>query len=159
MGVCNSGLNCPDHEGVMDNPYKKVSNRGEVNITKKSNGHFQICGLVLVNHYPSSKNRTAYIKGTTKGINNVSPEQAVNLALNPDCMKVPEKAKRKTNYKNIKDRLFRKNKKCHWCNKAMTREEVTLEHIVPLSKGGLDAANNWALAHEKCNQNHGNNWV
>jgi len=48
-------------------------------------------------------------------------------------------------------------KTCHWCPTALTIETSTLEHIIPLTRGGLDQANNWTLACYPCNQDRGQN--
>lgn len=46
---------------------------------------------------------------------------------------------------------------CHVCGKPITKESyATLEHILPVSKGGTDDMGNLALSHEKCNQARGN---
>ena len=45
-------------------------------------GHFQIIGgTVLVNYWPNSKRRTAYVDGERGGKSGVSPQQAVEMAL------------------------------------------------------------------------------
>lgn len=44
---------------------------------------------------------------------------------------------------------------CHYCGVTLTRETATKEHIVPLSRGGADAASNIALACPDCNTRRG----
>lgn len=47
--------------------------------------------------------------------------------------------------------------KCYVCGEPITKESyATLEHILPVSKGGTDEIANLALSHEKCNQARGN---
>ncbi|ARB11536.1 HNH endonuclease [Pectobacterium phage vB_PatM_CB7] len=47
---------------------------------------------------------------------------------------------------------------CYVCGQAITKESfATLEHIIPVSKGGTDNMDNLALSHQKCNQLRGNN--
>ena len=43
-------------------------------------GHFQFKGKSLVNYWPFSKGKTAYVAGTRKGIKNVSHHKAVQMA-------------------------------------------------------------------------------
>lgn len=46
---------------------------------------------------------------------------------------------------------------CYVCGKAITKEKyATLEHILPVSKGGTDDMENLSLSHEKCNKLRGN---
>ena len=40
---------------------------------------------------------------------------------------------------------------CWVCGEHVTREAATLEHILPLSKGGNSHAENLAISHEVCN--------
>ena len=59
---------------------------------------------------------------------------------------------------------------CHLCGLAMTfaragrsPDDATIDHIVPKSQGGGDAATNLRLAHKRCNEARGNlsmeDWV
>ncbi len=43
--------------------------------------------------------------------------------------------------------------------KQGTSKYATIDHIQPLSKGGLDAPSNWQLACHECNQKKGNTWA
>lgn len=45
---------------------------------------------------------------------------------------------------------------CYLCHKTIPPHEMSIDHIVPLSKGGLDEYSNYALAHLKCNMAKGN---
>ena len=52
---------------------------------------------------------------------------------------------------------------CHLCGLAMTfaragrsPDDATIDHIVPKSAGGGDAATNLRLAHKRCNEARGN---
>lgn len=67
------------------------------------------------------------------------------------------KDKRKGNYRRQKARLYKTQKTCKWCEKEFPLNEMTLEHIIPLDRGGLDNPNNWALACEPCNSARANN--
>lgn len=50
----------------------------------KGEGHFHIRGDRLVNYYPFSRRRTAYVPDETRTVYNVDPDQAVELAF-PSC--------------------------------------------------------------------------
>jgi 5-methylcytosine-specific restriction endonuclease McrA len=65
------------------------------------------------------------------------------------------------NYKN-KERqtrlfLLRKSDKCAICGvKFSSMRDITLDHIIPKSKGGGNDLQNLQLAHERCNMEKGN---
>jgi hypothetical protein len=137
-------------------------------VLDRGNGHLQITGgPLLVNYYPMSKGRTAYVAGTTRRHAYVSPEDAVAMAF-----AAPPKAygDRKSdrvfsgqsrNRRKIVSRLRGKNgDNCHWCKEIMVFYgdgplRATIEHVIPLDRGGLDNPNNIVLAHKKCNHKRG----
>ena len=52
--------------------------------------------------------------------------------------------------------LMAKHKgQCVYCEKTMERSEITVDHIMPRSKGGLDVPENLTLACKDCNQEKG----
>lgn len=142
----------------MRTPYKNISIPEGVTVCQVSEYHWQVQGKILINHYPLSKQKTAYIQNTTSGIKGVTEKQVLQWANNPNKIprnRLPEKVKRKFNYKRQRNKLLKRGiTNCFWCGKPLG-DDVTLEHIVPLSKGGLDCESNWTLAHHKCNQEHG----
>lgn len=134
---------------------KKLQNealsRG-VEYIEKPNGHIQLKGPLLVNYYPLSKNRSAYVAGTTKKVTGVDYKAAVDM-----CFKAPvcngKKDKRSGNSRQKRRALLKKGiKNCYWCKKPLTLDTSTLEHKIPLARGGLDNANNRTLACKKCNE-------
>jgi len=44
---------------------------------------------------------------------------------------------------------------CTYCGKAVTRQAITVDHVVPLSLGGLDRLDNLTLACARCNSEKG----
>lgn len=121
------------------------------------NGHFQIRGRLLVNYYPSSKKRTAYVAGTTHGKTHVSPTEAVAMAFDAPPIERGQKAKRSKNTKKARARIIARNgPNCHWCQAMLTLETSTLDHVIPISRGGLNNPNNMVLACEPCNKGRGN---
>jgi len=136
----------------------------DLSISVLNHGHVQIKGgLLLVNYYPNSKNRTAYIGQTKKGVRHVSPIQAVQMAIEQPKM-TGEKVKRKSRLK-WKIKRLKKQPNCCWCNKPMHLDNsddalyATIEHVVPLIRGGLDNYNNIKLACNKCNSERGHNMI
>lgn len=42
---------------------------------------------------------------------------------------------------------------CYLCHKTFNnKSDITIDHLIPKSKGGDDSIENLRLAHEKCNQ-------
>lgn len=118
------------------------------------NGHIQLKGPLLVNYYPESKFMTAYVAGTKKSVKRVHPDQAVDMCFEaPVCQGV--KDSRSKNTRRQRMALHRKINKCHWCGIPLTIDTSTLEHKIPLGRGGLDNANNRTLACEPCNRERG----
>jgi 5-methylcytosine-specific restriction endonuclease McrA len=131
-----------------------------------TDGHVQIVGPLLVNYYPEARKRSAYVAGTTRRINNVTPEQAVEMALNAPKIATPDRKDKRRfskNHRRTAVRLVRQRDgdNCKWCKQQMIfggepgLMSATIEHVIPLNRGGLDNLNNMALAHKKCNNERG----
>lgn len=55
-----------------------------------------------------------------------------------------------------KDRIFhRDNGKCAYCGKLVERRDMTIDHIIPVSKGGRSEWKNVVLACQSCNTHKG----
>lgn len=115
-------------------------------------------GLYEVNWYPRSKRKTIYINGLGA---NYRPTEgdlaaAVRAASEHPDVKPPERrTKRKGSYKSLKRRLFKKSGLCFWCSLALTAETATIDHKIPLARGGSNAQDNTVLACEPCNREKG----
>lgn len=53
---------------------------------------------------------------------------------------------------NIRER---DNQMCHLCDKWVSIHDASLDHVVPLSRGGDHTAENIKLAHKLCNSKKG----
>ena len=64
---------------------EQIAAKRGLRVEECGDGHFQIIGgSCLVNYYPHSKRRSAYIAATTgRARRNVTPEQAVEMAFEP----------------------------------------------------------------------------
>lgn len=120
----------------------------------RGNGHIQLKGPLLVNYYPESKKSSAYVAGTKHKVTHVKPAQAVAM-----CFKAPKSQgvadKRSRNTRNIRKAILKKRSTCYWCEAPLTLDTSTLEHIIPIARGGLDNANNRTVACKPCNENRG----
>ena len=45
---------------------------------------------------------------------------------------------------------------CFWCSAALTTQTLTIDHYIPLSRGGSNKIKNLRLSCRICNQNRGN---
>lgn len=41
--------------------------------------------------------------------------------------------------------------RCHWCNGSFSPEELTMDHIVPITRGGKASRNNVVPSCKECN--------
>lgn len=132
--------------------------------------HIQIFGgPLLVNYYPDSTKHSAYVAGTTQRKINVSPEEAVEMAFAAPVLRTAQRKDARVmsgttrGRRRIVSRLRGKyGDNCHWCKNCMVFDgdgplRATIEHVIPLDRGGLDNLNNMRLAHKKCNNQRGNN--
>lgn len=137
---------------------KTLALESGVEYIDKGNGHIQLKGALLVNYYPNSKSKSAYIAGTKRASKQVTPEEAIKM-----CFQLPvaigEIVKRKGNStRPLRAKMLSKGiTQCYWCKTPLTLDTSTLEHIIPLARGGLDNANNRTLACDPCNQERGSN--
>lgn len=55
--------------------------------------------------------------------------------------------------------LWNKNPYCYYCKVRLKIREATVDHVIPLSKGGSIAIENCVLACSSCNVNKGNKLI
>ena len=148
---------------TFDQFAQKVTEAG-LKPVDRGKGHWQVAGgPILVNFYPfANKGPVIYIAGTTKRLGrNLAVEDAIQAAKNPPPIGVMPKDRRSgpRRYMSIKKRMFARRKFyppfCYWCHKSLTLKTATIDHKIPLFRGGLDNENNMVLACEPCNKTRG----
>lgn len=129
---------------------------------KCSDYHLQIKGTFLINVYPSKN--VFYIQGSEGKQKYKDISEVLLIAQGKGNNKVVPfglRTKReltKGQRKAIRAKLYEKSAVCFGCKKEIESiHEATIEHKVPLARGGSNRFDNLALAHEKCNKDRGMN--
>jgi len=142
--------------GPLVTKLTKLAERHGLEVVMRPNSHVQVRGgALIVNWYPSSKRRTAYCNGSVAGIACPRAEDVIALAVG-NKEPCAARAERKSTYKRHRARLWKKNPRCHWCGKVVTFEESSLDHRIPLSRGGANTTDNYVMACKPCNHGRGN---
>jgi hypothetical protein len=141
----------------MKQTLEQLASKRGLRVIDRGQGHLQIAGgPLLVNYYPLAKKRSAYVAGTTGRRVNVTPEQAIEMAFAPPSLTgISRRDDRGGNYRSARKKMLRKDNRCHWCKIKLTLDTSTMDHVIPLHRGGLDNANNRVLACEPCNTKRG----
>lgn len=127
------------------------------------NGHWRILGGPCpVNWYPFSKKRTIYVNGATSETSQGGNAQAaIQAALGNSPTMSPGVNRTKRPGQNWRKRTVERWFKrgavcCHVCRTPLTRSTVTIDHYVPLDRGGSNLPDNTRPACVKCNTSRGN---
>lgn len=136
---------------------KAMAESSDVEYLDKGNGHIQLKGALLVNYYPNSKNKSAYVAGTKRAAKNVTAEEAIAMCSKPPQSQGATDTRGGNSRRKRKAMLAKGMRACHWCKTALNIDNSTIEHVIPLARGGLDNANNRVLACKPCNNERGHN--
>ncbi len=123
------------------------------------NGHWQLRGgRFLVNFWPATG--TVHVDGTCQGLRAKKSDPVASLigmANTPPEVKHAGKAKRESPNKMRAKRLvlWRKTPFCHWCKRGLSFQESTIDHVIPLARGGTNHIKNLVIACEECNLKRG----
>lgn len=143
--------------------FKNLAKEDGFTTEKCTEHHWKLKGINNeVNVYPFSKKKTVYVSGNNiNGTTNyVTTKTCVKAAFEIAALSYEVRSgndiKKRKNLSKKKKMLYATNKLCHWCKMEMSYKEATVEHLVPLSKGGTNDIKNLRLAHQSCNQDRGN---
>lgn len=115
--------------------------------------HLLVRGRYDVNVFPTTGR--IYLKGGNKSGRVQSEDEILEIAQGEMSVKVPGIVKRRklTDQKSF---LWRNTHFCGICrNPIDSIDEATVDHIVPLARGGSNRFDNLQLAHERCNSEKG----
>jgi hypothetical protein len=117
--------------------------------------HWQIRGgQHIVNFYPSTKRgQRFYVDGAAHG---ASGELSKAIQAAGGSFSLPPNVRPTSNRdgqrrRRRKKRLLKLNPHCHYCGDPITMETATIDHAIPLCKGGGDFDSNYRLSCKKCN--------
>jgi 5-methylcytosine-specific restriction endonuclease McrA len=131
---------------------RELSKAAGVRLVERPNMHITIIGQQKVDYWPTSAKHTVYIAQSGARVYGVTPNMAVALA----CSDTEKKYKRPASPQTkAKHRLHALDPHCKYCGKELTLEEATVDHIIPLSKGGTNRWHNKVLACSPCNAKKG----
>ena len=115
--------------------------------------HYTIRGQYEVNVYPSTGR--VHMKGGQRSGAARTVEEIIELARGEAAVDVGELAKRRQ-MTNPKRNLWRHSHICGLCKEPIDSfEEATVDHIIPIVRGGSNRFDNLQLAHEHCNSGKG----
>lgn len=124
-------------------------------------GHWRILGgLVPVNWYPLSKGRTIWIQGTTGRTSFSGTEQQAIAAAKGDAPTlkpglVPTKRPGQNWARKIRKKWMKAGPRCYWCRTKLDWATLTIDHRIPLYRGGSNQEDNLVPACQPCNQRRG----
>lgn len=136
-------------KGMSFRSFRDYVRKYKLDVIMHTEHHWQVIGgKYLVNFYPSKK--TIYVNGMTEGQRGSDVRHVVNAALGKDVPLTQEKHRRKK-MGGVKRKLFKKQKSCALCGEVLTLETASVDHKIPLSKGGSNFLDNLQLTHIDCN--------
>jgi hypothetical protein len=127
----------------------------------RGTGHWQITGgAYLVNCWPHTKRGFVYHIAGTVGSHQGKPRQAVLAAL-AGGHGTGHASRRRDHvyYRRVKSQLLKTEPHCWICKCGLTRKTATIDHVIPLDKGGSNGQDNLRIACEACNKTKGNKIV
>lgn len=116
-----------------------------------------LTGYLEVKYFPVDG--SAYLYDTKMRLGGTfSGDQALDIAAGLLPTIVPNKREWKAwnKRKRLKRRFLKLDPRCTYCRKLTTPETATLDHLIPISKGGRTILENVVLSCRDCNVKKGN---
>lgn len=126
-------------------------------------GHWRIeGGLVTVNWYPWSKGSTVWINGTSGRTSFPGTAEMAIAAARGQAQVLAPGARPTERLSSSKARSVKRGwwrrfsiVRCRWCGLALERHQITIDHVIPLFRGGSNLPDNLVPACEPCNKKRG----
>lgn len=116
--------------------------------------HWQITGALAtaVNIYFRDDGKmTIHVGGTAAGIT-TKPTIGKIIQVCNDARTFCERKCKRKDVRNHKLSMLDKHPFCNWCNHPLDKQTATVDHKIPLSKGGSNHRNNLCLSCLDCNR-------
>lgn len=141
-------------DAVNFKTFEKRCKESGLNARECSPYHWQVIGgKFLINYFLGRRGRKIYVGKTNHAIpgsDNLAIRYANEL---PDSI---DRSVRKPTYSKFKSRLWRRSHVCGLCKNEITEyKDASVDHIIPISRGGLNHHSNYQLTHVKCNNEKG----
>lgn len=137
----------------LDKLRKRLATHG-LALEPKGPGHFHITGgPFLVNFWPDTKHGPRLHVAGTIGAQPANRHNLIYAALTG--LPGTGMARRHRNpkyYRRVRRELLADNPRCYLCGCDVTYQTATVDHLIPLEKGGSNGRDNLRLACHKCNQ-------
>ncbi len=134
----------------------KAADSAGLRVVFLNSSHWQITGGVrIVNYYPNKG--TVYMQGAVKRcMVTQTVKDLIRVALHGPP-KLGAQVSRNYSSKKLRQGCWDRGiRTCQWCGCWFARaEEATLEHLVPLCRGGSNRPDNLTLACHDCNKTRG----
>lgn len=132
-----------------------LAKENDMQFRKCTTYHFQLKGVFLLNIYPTTG--AVYVQGTNGKTKYSSLEELIDLANGDIELEGVDRGKRVPGRGRRKAIWDSGERFCFVCSKEFSDfSETTLEHKIPLSRGGSNRRDNLALSHYECNHERGN---
>ena len=114
-------------------------------------------GMNQINYYPFSENRTIYVNNTTANatLANGTTERAIYAARDPGALPLVGCVVKRSKNKANRKRLLAISPYCNWCGIRLMIGTATIDHVIPIARGGTNNKGNLVLACQPCNQRRG----
>lgn len=146
---------CAQFEMIFDEFERQAKARGFM-ARDCCGGQWQCQGVALVNWWPYSARRTLHVDGAVDGLHYASSRDVFEIASGRRRVVSKSRHKRKDNSGHKRRLIAQRGPVCHWCKQRFNADALTVDHLVPLSRGGSNYHNNLLLACKLCNQRRAN---
>ena len=134
-----------------------------VRVIDLCDGRWRVLGKLVVDYHPFHRRGPwAGVRGARSRWIRRSPERAIALACGSEWLPLirfkrrPKRLSTHERRSHLRKSYLRAGGICCICGEHVPPDEASLEHLVPLSRGGLNVPENFGMSHKRCNSKRGN---